>query len=27
MVATQARKAIAEIDYVLYGPQAVKKAK
>ena len=27
MVATQARKAIAEIDYVLYGPQAGKKAK
>jgi GTP cyclohydrolase III len=26
MVATEARKAIAEIDYVLYGPQTVKKA-
>ena len=25
-VATQARKAIAEIDYVLYGPQALKKS-
>ena len=25
-VATQARKAIAEIDYVLYGPQAIKEA-